>query len=280
MDDVWFFDDDPKVLIDDFLVAQFLLSDRGLSVNEEKSRILEGHDTNAGVPGDIAEIKVQLLRKRREALAYLTEYGGSEQDEDTEELAQLTSEEQQYLLSMLSGENIQEENAELVLSLMQDHSSDVIEYLPQLIRDFPGLIKRIYHFCSKSPDANEICRLVLLYLREATQVTEFQLFWFAMMLEDYLLKTKLAGDLLIALYEHEKATDISKAKILEISEKRFGLPDLREEQLRSGHSGWPAWAAAVGSRVHPKSHRNHLLKYFRTSSPINRLIGEFVESAL
>jgi hypothetical protein len=121
---------------------------------------------------------------------------------------------------------------------------------------------------------------VLRYLKEATQVTEFQLFWFAMMLEDYLLKTQLARDLVIALYEHENATDITKAKILEISEKRFGLPDLREEQLRTGQSGWLAWSAAVGSRVHPKSQRNHLLKYFRTSSPMNGFIGEFVENAL
>lgn len=176
--------------------------------------------------------------------------------------------------------NIQEEDAELVLSLMREHSSDVMEYLPQLIRDFPGLIKRIYHFCSRSPDRSEISLSILSYLREATQVTEFQLFWFGMMLEDYLLKTELAGELLIALYEHENATDISKAKILEIPDKRFGLPDLREEQLRSGHSGWLAWAAAVGSRVHPKSRRNHLLKYFRASSPMNGFIGEFVESAL
>ena len=81
----------------------------------------------------------------------------------------------------------------------------------------------------------------------------------------------------MALYDHPNATDISKAKILEIPEKRFGLPDLRDEKLRSGHSDWPAWAAAVGSRAHPKGQRNHLLKYFRKCSPMNRLIGEFVE---
>ena len=116
------------------------------------------------------------------------------------------------------------------------------------------------------------------HLNSGIKITEYQLFWFAKMVEDYLLKTPRAGDLLMALYEHENATDISKAKILEISDKRFGLVDLREEQLRTGHSDWLAWAAAVGARAHPKGQRNQLLKYFRKSSPINRLLGEFVET--
>ena len=97
------------------------------------------------------------------------------------------------------------------------------------------------------------------------------------MAEDYLLKSPKVGDLLISLYEHDYATDISKAKILEIPEKRFGLTDLREERLRTGHSDWLAWSAAVGARVHPKGQRNQLLKYVRKSSPMNKLIGDFVE---
>lgn len=82
----------------------------------------------------------------------------------------------------------------------------------------------------------------------------------------------------MALYEHPNATDISRAKILEIPDKRFGLADLREEQLRTGQSDWRAWTAAIGARIHPKAQRNQLLKYFRKSSPMNRFIGEFVET--
>jgi hypothetical protein len=41
MDDVWLFDDDPQTVVADFLVAQSLLSERGLSVNEQKSTIAE-----------------------------------------------------------------------------------------------------------------------------------------------------------------------------------------------------------------------------------------------
>jgi hypothetical protein len=279
MDDMWLFDDEPETLIADFLLIQSLLSDRGLSVNEEKSRILEGHDATADLPTNLDEMKIQLLRRRREKFTLEGGYGDpSEENSDEEELDELTEEEHGYLLSLLRRRNIQEEDAELVLTLMREHSSDVIEFIPTLIEEFPGLAKRLYYFCSDAEDKTEIAAAIRNHLNSEVKVTEYQLFWFGKMVEDYLLRTSRAGDLLIALYEHENATDISKAKILEIPEKRFGLVDLREEQLRTGHSDWLAWAAAVGARVHPKGQRNQLLKYFRKSSPMNRLLGEFVET--
>lgn len=279
MDDMWLFDNEPETLVADFLVAQSLLSDRGLSVNEEKSRILEGHDPSADMPPDLNQMKIQLLRRRREELAEGGEYADASEDEsEGEELEELTDDEQKYLLSLLKRENIQEEDAELVLTLMREHSSDVLEFIPLLISEFPGLAKRLYYFCAHIIDKNEISSAILKYLATEKQVTEYQLFWFGMMVEDYLLKTSSAGALLIALYEHPNATDISRAKILEIPDKRFGLSDLRDQHLRSGRSDWLAWTAAVGARVHTKGQRNQLLKYFRKSSPMNRLVGEFVET--
>jgi len=117
-----------------------------------------------------------------------------------------------------------------------------------------------------------------MFSKKGVQITEFQLFWLAKITEDILLDNRKAGDLLIALYDHQSATEITRAKVLEIPEMKFGMPDLREEQLRSGQSGWLAWSSAVGTRKHPKAKRNHLLKYLRKSSPMNRLIGEFVEN--
>jgi hypothetical protein len=162
---------------------------------------------------------------------------------------------------------------------MRDNSTDVMEYIPILIKEFPGLAKRLYYFCAGVEDKAEIAAAIMKYVANAGKITEYQLFWFGMMVEDYLLKTPNAGSLLIALYEHENATDITRAKVLEIPEKRFGMADLREEQLRTGHSDWLAWAAAIGARIHPKGQRNQLLKYFRKSSQMNRLIGEFVEKS-
>lgn len=277
MDDMWLFDNDPKTLISDFLMVQGLLSDRGLAMNDKKSAILEDYDAESDVPHDLDEMKIQLLRKRREELGHSEMYG-DESEEDPESLGELNDEEQEYLLQLLKRETIQEEDAELVLALMRDHSADVMEFLPGLIRDFPSLAKRLYFFCSEVEDKAEVVAALREYVDNAeTQITEYQLFWFAKMAEDYLLKAPKVGELLISLYEHPEATDISKAKILEIPEKRFGLTDLREERLRTGHSDWLTWSAAVGSRVHPKGQRNQLLKYVRKSSPMNRLIGDFVE---
>jgi hypothetical protein len=279
MDDMWMFDNEPEVLIADFLMVQSLLAEHGLSVNENKCSVLELHDPESDLPADLDAIKIHLLRKRREELMDAGNYAdASEDDDDESELEELTDEEQQYLLALLKGDNIQEEDAELVLTLMRDHSNDVLEFIPTLIKEFPGLAKRLYYFCVHSKDKTEIAAAIHTYLKSKEQITEYQLFWFGMMVEDYLLTTPEAGQLLTALYEHPNATDISRAKILEIPEKRFGLPGLREEYLRSGQSDWLAWAAAVGARVDAKSKRNHLLKYFRTSSPMNRLIGEFVQT--
>lgn len=273
MDDIWLFDDEPKTVIADFVMAQSLLSDRGLTINEEKSTVLE-QAAEYKLPPDLDEVKIELLQKRREELSGLGVYGDTEEEDD--ELYEISEEEQEYLLSLLQRDNVQEEDAELVLTLMQDHSSDVVKFVPSLITDFPGLSKRLYHFCRHASNKAEVAETILAYLKAAVRVTEYQLFWFGMMVEDYLPKTPKTGELLIAIYEHENATDITKAKILEIPEKRFGLADLREEQLRTGHSDWLAWASAVGAHVHPKAQRNHLLKYFRKSSGINQLIGSFV----
>ena len=279
MDDMWLFDNEQKTLVSDFLNIQALLSDRGLSINDKKSEILEDYDPEAESPSDLDEMKIRLLRKRRTELRDST-WDPSEEDaeESPEDLTELNEEELEYLMSLLQRESVQEEDAELVLTLMRDHSADLLEYMPLLIREFPGLAKRLYHFCVAVQDKESIISVICEYLETAMQVTEYQLFWFGKMAEDYLLSVSGVDRLLIALYEHTNATDISKAKILEIPEKRFGLPDLQEEQLRTGHSGWLAWTAAVGWRGHSKGQRNQMLKYFRKASSMNRLIGDFVET--
>lgn len=275
MDDVWLFDNSQKTLTSDFLMIQTLLCSRGLSINASKSEMLiEGDDQ---IASDLDEMKIRLLQRRREEIGSDSEYGDASEDDD-EELADLTDEEQQYLIGLLGGSNVQEEDAELVLTLMREHTSDVIEFLPSLISDFPNLTKRIFYFCRGASDPEEITEILLDHIDSDAQIPEFQLFWFARMAESYLLKTPRVGELLLKLYEHESATDISKAKVLEIPENKFGLVDIREEQLKTGHSDWLAWTAAVGTRKQPKGQRNQMLKYFRKSSPMNRLIGEFVES--
>ena len=97
MDDMWLFDDEPQTLIADFLMAQSLLSERGLSVNEEKSTVLEGHGLDSDLPSDLDEMKIRLLQRRREALVEASEYAdASEGEGDEPTLDELTDEEQEY----------------------------------------------------------------------------------------------------------------------------------------------------------------------------------------
>ena len=242
MDDMWLFDDDQKTLVSDFLIVQSLLIDRGLSINDRKSAILEGHDPEADLPPDVDEMKIQLLRKRREELRESDFYGDLSEEEDeerTDEIEGLNDEEKAYLLSLLKRDNVQEEDAELVLTLMRDNSDDIIEFIPGLVREFPGLSKRLYHFCRDVEDKDAITVIIKEYIDTGVRITEYQLFWFGKMAEDYLLGSQGIGQLLISLYEHDSATDISKAKILEIPEKRFGLPDLEKNNSEPAiPTGW------------------------------------------
>ncbi len=281
MDDIWLFDQERNTVVADALLIQEFLAERGLSVNDKKSAILEGYGEDHSTT-DRNELKVHLLKRRRETLAGGSLYGddGSKRDTPTNELLELSAQEREYLISLLNGERIHEEDAELVLSVMKEHSGDVLEHLPLLLSEFPSLAKRIYQFCRDVPDKSEVTAALLARLANEKHVTEYQLFWLAMMAEDYLMSTPRIGELIHELYKSEHATDITRAKILEISELRFDLADLRSEQLRSNRSDWLTWAAAVGSSAHPKGQRNQILKYFRKASDMNQLIGSFVESHL
>jgi hypothetical protein len=93
------------------------------------------------------------------------------------------------------------------------------------------------------------------------------------MLEDQLSKQPCYGNALALLESHPSSTPITRAKLLEIPEMRFGLPELRESAVRSG-CDWPAWAAAIGSRIENPANRNHLLGYFKNGGPMNQLIGD------
>ena len=108
-------------------------------------------------------------------------------------------------------------------------------------------------------------------------VTEYSLFWVACIVEKHLLKAKGVEQLIAALYEHPDGTRISQAKLLEIPDRRFGLRELREENLRRGSSDWLSWSSAMGSSAENKSNRNHLLGYFANGSDLNRIIADAVK---
>lgn len=278
MDDFYLYSDDLDCLVSDFIEVQHLLGEKGLFLNPQKTVL--GEIDHIDIEREVDEIKLALLMRRGRAISASGTDEGDWEDEIEEEGVDedvLNEDEIEYLDSMLRDDQIEEEDAELILALMRDHGNDVLEYIPTFLERFPNLSKNIYHFCAHVDDKEELGNVVLNYLSENQQVTEYQLFWFGCLLETELFGTSSVDALIPLLYEHQYSTDISKSRILEIPDKRYGLDDMREEQLRTGASVWPAWSSAVGSRVEKKSNRNHLLGYFANGSPMNDLISNCIK---
>jgi len=272
MDDIYLFDNSERVLTEDYQTVQKLLGEKALSVNTEKSR--SGYAATATtLHEEIDHVKVRLLQKRRKAVL------ASGDEEEEEKIAEsLTDEERDYLLNLVRQQSLEEDDAELALSLMRESAHKLEGSLIAIFEQHPSLAKAVYRVLAHIKDKTEMAKAFLALLRGDAFLTEFQLFWLGMIVEGYLLDTRVAGDLLIALYKHAEATPVSRAKILEIAENRFGMRDLRMDHLRSGQSDWLAWAAAVGSRTVNKAQRNHVLKYFKNASMMNRLISDCVRA--
>jgi hypothetical protein len=273
MDDIYLLDDDRDRLNEDFQILQRLIGAKGLSVNSSKTQF--GRVDALNIEREVDEIKRDLLQRRGEIIL------GSGADEDyweDEDARQLTEEETEYLLDLLDDSGLEEEDAELILAVMRDHSGDVLEHIDGMLRKFPSLIKNIYHFAKHVDDKTSLMGIVRDFVKESPVVTEYQLFWLGKMCEDILISTGGSGDLMSSLLSHRSSTPISKGKILEIPEARFGMPDLREQELNSGASGWLAWCSAVGSRKLSKAKRNHLLMYFSRGSWFNKLVSDCVQT--
>jgi hypothetical protein len=270
MDDFYIFSNQLNDVLADFIKIQRRLGDKGLSVNPSKTKI--GRIEDIDIEQQVDAVRDQLYNRR---MFIVTGSGGDDAYEDENE--SLDEVEVEYLMNLLQNPEIEESDAELVLTLLRDHSEDVLSYLPMFLARFPNLSKNIYHFCDHIDDRSELLTVVLDFVSSNEEITEYQLFWLAKTLETYLLDVSGAGDILNGLYEHSNATDITKAKILEIPERRYGLGDLREEHLRTGASGWLSWSSAVGARVEKKKNRNHLLSYFANGSPVNELISRCVQ---
>ena len=280
MDDVYIFSDKKSDVISDFLSIQRVLGQKSMSVNPGKTGTVKPR-TNEANDG-IDDLKKKLLARRRRIVTTSLYDDEDEGDDEHAEMfidvaLNLSNAELRYVHGLLSQHNIEEDDAELILTVMRNHAEDVKTYIPDIATRFPHLAKNVHHFCAQITDVGFIADLVhSLATNPATQ--EYQLFWLGMMLEEYLMSSHRAAAILTALYNHQNATPISRAKILEISDQRYGLNELREGHLMSGHSDWLSWAAAVGSRSIDRAARNYRLTYFKNASPMNELISDIVSS--
>lgn len=278
MDDICLVDEDESNLISDFVMIQQLLGRKGLSINSAKTRSGDAEEFDES-EGDIEELKKSLLQRRREFV--ISHYDPEDEEEDHEsdpEVLPLSEDEIQFAIDLLNKDKIKEEDAELVLIVMRDHVNRISKYLHIFAKEFPHLAKNFYLLCAEADDKDHVASVILDVLKSGDFVGEYQLFWFGVMLEKYLINTSRADDLIAALYTHKNSTDITRAKILEIQDNRFGLAEFREGFLREGRSDWQSWSAAVGSLALKKQARNYLLGYFKNGSPMNALIADILQS--
>lgn len=273
MDDFYLFSNDENKLNRDFILIQRLLGEKGLSINPAKTEI--GETADGSIDTKVDAIRSGLLRRRRRIIR--SEYFDDIDDDDDTEDEALNPKEEHYLLSLLNESDIEEEDAELVLSFFREKGDYLLDYLKKVLWMFPYLAKNVYVFCNYITDKEELLNILIEFVENVAVTTEYPLFWIGKITEDYLLDVAGTERLITALYEHPSGTKISKAKLLEIRDSRYGLRELREENLRSGSSDWLSWSSAVGSIAEPKASRNHILGYFANCSEINRIFADIIK---
>ena len=208
---------------------------------------------------------------------YFETYNGQEEVEVEYELT-LNDEQLEYLYALLHNPDLEEMDAELILTFMSEKGEDALQYLEIFFVRFPNLSKKLFYFCKNIEDKKSLAKMIIKHLDTSEIITEELLFWFAKIAEEYLADTEGYSSILMKLLDHKYSTDISKSKVLEIPELIFGMPDIREQYLRVGRADWLSWASAIGTRSTSKNNRNHLLKYFSNVSQMNFLIAGVVRS--
>lgn len=271
MDDFIIFSDSKDTLIKDFQTIQKSLGQKSLNLNTEKTVLFSEKETS--IYSEVNEIKEQIKEK-----VYLGNGSGMEFEIYDEVVRHLSNDEVQYLLQLLEDDQATDLEASLILDCIEKHSEEFYKHIPHFIYRYPHLSKKIYRKCAEIIEYDELSVELKKLLESDEYLNEYQLFWIACIVEKYLLDSCAAGQLLALMYEHKNATNISKAKILEIPDHRFGMPEWREIHLKNGSSGWLAWASAVGMRNDNKQTKNYLMGYFSKASPINKLIGDCVNS--
>lgn len=262
MDDFYLFDNDRSIIVKDYTQVQNLLRQKNLEVNTSKT-IFPLEKTplfECGTRKEILELRDKLLKN----------YDKSEDEEEIE--IDLTEGQRDFLVSILENKVIPEEDAELILLLMEDDwYDDKFEKLVDISFEYPNLAKQAYDYFKAVEDNEIVSELMYNRLVNENNLTEYQLFWMAKMIEDFLLTTEYAGGIIHELYNHPSATLITKGKILEIQSTYYGLPELRNSVLNA-QSNWLAWCSLFGMMSEDKASRNQKLKHLSKDSEMNSFL--------
>jgi hypothetical protein len=279
MDDYHLFDDDENNIKRDFIRIQKMLGDKGLNVNPQKTR-----KSLQNVQEQVSQIRQELSEMVAVEVGVLI-YGSGIEVPDVEwhEInTDLSGDQIQQLFGFLREDALDDHDADFILNVLKYHSADIGDYLPIILERFPSLSKNIFSIFNNPSILNpksdqELAEVILSFLKNADHISEFQVFWLAVMAENKFTQSPLYGQILNSLYAHSANSIIAKAKVLEIPTQKFGMKELREEHLKNGSSDWLSWASAMGSRTLKKAERNYVLDYFSKGSPLNFLISSCVK---
>lgn len=278
MDDYHLFDDDENNIKRDFIRIQKMLGDKGLNVNPQKTR-----KSVQDVQEEVSAIR-QELYEIVEIEVGVSIWGSGVEVPEMEEIqiiTDLSADQINRLLAFLKEDSLDDHDAEFILNVLRYYSTDVNDYLPVLLERFPSLTKSIFTmFNNKSTvqgEDDKLADVVHSFLKVADHLSEFQIFWLAVLAENKLSNTRLYGEILNLLYNCSSGSTIARSKILEIPTQKFGMKELREEHLKNGSSDWLSWASAMGSRTLKKAERNYVLDYFSKGSSLNYLISSCVK---
>ncbi|MBU3845818.1 MAG: RNA-directed DNA polymerase [Candidatus Acinetobacter avistercoris] len=276
MDDFILFDNDQNVLKKDFIKIQKLLGSKGLNINPAKTSLNSEYQE---VSSTLSSVKQALMAviptDGLDDLVSGVEVNDQQQLEQAALALNATQIEQ--LLNLLKDNQIEEEDAELILSFLKDYSDNLLIVLPDILKKFPNLIKQVYSVSLRITDKELLANVLLEHLESEHLFLEYELFWLGKLVEDCLLDVSSIGKLLMKIYELSNNYKIAQAKILEIPVNNFGLKEIRLDYLKTGQSDWLAWSSAIGLRGLQAAERNYNLDYFSKASPINFLIASCVK---
>lgn len=266
LDDIYLFSNDINLLEKDVYILQHLLADRGLFLNAQKTVI--GSKNSDFDEKKLDEIKISLLQKRqKEEDSDDDEFEGEGDNDEIE----LSEEEREYLYALINAPDIEEEDAELALSLLKEDPDAVTKLAELVVHDFPNLTKNLYKVFLSMNNPEEYFYLFRDKI-EDEQVHEFELFWITRIVLDHFSWSSEKADFLIDVYNDSSTPPTVKAAILEDEQLGYGLIDMKRNIVESGGVNICSFAAVAGLNKMEKGRRNQLYKYAASQSPIMKVL--------
>jgi len=214
-------------------------------------------------------IKKRLLAKRESLRSY-------DEDDEEEEQDELEESEKVYLEELINQPVVPEEDVELAITFVDDKDT-VMRVLELVCNQHPHLIKHVHRLFGKVTFDDEGASWDYLRSRiYASNTTEYELFWLSKLVADYYDFNEVAAQSLVRIHSHKNASPFVRAAVLENPNNKFGLLELKEDQLRNSSGDIAGCAALMGLRNVVAAKRNQLGKYAARSGPHMKLYADIV----